>query len=440
MLDWRRVTQDIDGFKKALESRGYSSSDISSIATKIQSLSFDRVQIQKDCDALKAQRNTLSQSVADLMRKGDKAAAQSNIEQGKRIGLDIEFTEKKLLEAESGFKNVLEVIPNWPDASVPVGKSAADNPVVRSWGEKKSYSFTPKGHDVLGEGLGLLDFERAAKISGARFAFLRGELARLERALASFMLDLHRAKGYEEIAPPFMVTAQTMYGIGQLPKFAEDVFKIEKQDKYLIPTAEVPVTALFSDEIIPEETLPKKFMAFSPCFRSEAGSYGRDIKGLIRQHQFLKVELVKFARAEESLQELEGMVSDAEDVLKKLEIPYRTVLLCTGDMGFNSRKTYDIEVWLPGSSSEGQQGLGCYREISSCSDCGDFQARRSAIRTKAKGGKGTSFVHTLNGSGLAVGRTLIAVMENYQQADGSIAIPTVLKPYMGGQDFIRIAT
>ncbi len=436
MLDWRRVTQDIEGFKKALQERGYKSEEISSIASKIQGLSGERVSIQQNCDALKSQRNQLSQAVADLMKKGDKATAQSNIEQAKKIGIDIEVMERKLLEAETGFKGVLEVIPNWPHESVPAGKSEKDNPVVREWGTRPKFSFKPKDHGVLGESLELLDFGRAAKISGARFAFLRGDLARLERALASFMLDLHRSKGYEEIAPPFMVSAQTMYGIGQLPKFADDLFKIMNQDKYLIPTAEVPVTAFFSDEIVPEEILPKKFMAFSPCFRSEAGSYGRDTKGLIRQHQFLKVELVKFARPEESLKELEGMVADAEDVLKQLEIAYRTIELCTGVIGFNSRKTYDIEVWLPGSTTEGQADVGCYREISSCSDCGDFQARRSSIRSKSKGGKGTQLVHTLNGSGLAVGRTLIAVMENYQQEDGSVSIPKVLRPYMGGQEFI----
>lgn len=437
MLDWRRVTQDVDGFKKALESRNFKAAEISDIVAAIQKLSTDRVSIQKECDAMKSERNALSLAVGELMKKGEKAAAQGNIEQGKKLGALIEAKEKLLTEAENGFKAVLEVLPNWPHESVPVGKSAEDNSVVREWGTKPSFAFKPKEHIELGESLNLLDFGRAAKISGARFTFLRGDLARLERALASFMLDLHRKKNYEEIAPPFMVSAQTMYGIGQLPKFAEDVFKIENQDKYLIPTAEVPVTALFMDEIVPEEILPKKFMAFSPCFRSEAGSYGRDTKGLIRQHQFLKVELVKLTKSEESLQELEGMVSDAEEVLKQLEIPYRTVLLCTGDMGFNSRKTYDIEVWLPGSTTEGQSGQGCYREISSCSDCGDFQARRSAIRFKSKASKGTQFVHTLNGSGLAVGRTLIAVLENYQQADGSIRIPKVLQPYMGNEEVIR---
>lgn len=407
--------------------------------SKIQAVAADRVKLQKECDALKADRNKLSQSVGDLMKKGQKAEAQKLVEDGKKLGATIEGLEKQLHEAEGGFREVLEVIPNWPHETVVKGKSAADNPEVRKWGTPRKFEFKPKDHTELGESSALIDFGRAAKISGARFAFLRGDLARLERALINFMIDLHRSKGYEELNTPFMVSSATMYGIGQLPKFSEDVFKIEGQDKFLIPTAEVPVTSFFADEIVPEEILTKKFVAFSPCFRSEAGSYGRDTRGLIRQHQFLKVELVKFAPPEKSLEELEGMVADAEDVLKKLEIPYRTVLLCTGDMGFNSRKTYDIEVWLPGSTTEGQaEGeRGCYREISSCSDCGDFQARRSSIRFKPKGGKGTQLVHTLNGSGLAVGRTLIAVMENYQQADGTIAVPAALKPYMGGVDTIR---
>lgn len=438
MLDWRRVTNDLDGFKRALANRGVKASEAETIAARIQAVAADRVKIQKEADALKADRNRVSQEVSEMMKKGQKAEAQPKIEEGKRLGVEIETKEKALTEAETGFRAILDVVPNLPHESVPVGKSAEDNPVVREWGAKRKFDFAPKSHDELGEGSGMLDFARAAKISGARFTFVRGELARLERALASFMLDLHRTKGYEEIAPPYMVTAKAMYGTGQLPKFAEDVFKLEGHDKLLISTAEIPVTNFFADEIVAEEILPKKFMSFSPCFRSEAGSYGRDTKGLIRQHQFHKVELVKFAHPDTSLNELEAMVNDAEDVLRKLEIPFRTVHLCTGDMGFSSRKTYDIEVWLPGSVTEGQTGTtrGCYREISSCSDCGDFQARRAGIRFKGKAAKGTSFVHTLNGSGLAVGRTLLAVMENYQQADGSIQVPQVLRPYMGGLEVI----
>ncbi|MBS1983031.1 MAG: serine--tRNA ligase [Bdellovibrionales bacterium] len=439
MLDWKRIVQDPAAFKLALTNRGFSVGDADQTLSKIQSVAASRVKIQQEADALKAERNKLSQSVAELMKKGDKASAQKMIEDGKVIGQKIEVLEKQLTEAESGFKSILDVVPNLPHSSVPVGKSAADNPVVREWGTKAKFSFSPKSHDELGEDLALLDFARASKISGARFTFVRGDLARLERALTSFMLDLHRPKGYEEIEPPYMVSAAAMYGTGQLPKFAEDVYKVEGQDKLLISTAEIPVTNFYADEIVGEEILPKKFMAFSPCFRSEAGSYGRDTKGLIRQHQFHKVEMVKFAHPDQSMAELEGMVNDAEEVLRQLEIPFRTVLLCSGDMGFSSLKTYDIEVWLPGSVTEGQGGesRGCYREISSCSNCGDFQARRANIRFKTKATKGTQHVHTLNGSGLAVGRTLIAVMENYQQADGSIVIPKVLRPYMGGQDVIR---
>jgi seryl-tRNA synthetase len=439
MLDWRRVTNDLDGFRTALANRGWDAAQASDVAARLKDLSARRVSVQKEADAAKAERNQLSQSVAELMRKGDKAAAQANIAKGREIGERVEALEKTLADEEKAFQAILEVIPNLPHATTPVGRSAADNVVTRQWGEPKKLAFAAKPHDEIGEALGLLDFQRAGKVSGARFAFLRGPLARLERALAQFMLDLHRSRGYEEIAPPHLVNAATLYGVGQLPKFAEDVFKVEGQDKFLIPTAEVPVTALYADEILAEESLPQRFTAFSYCFRSEAGSYGRDTKGLIRQHQFNKVELIKFTKPEESLTELEAMVNDAEEVLRRLEIPFRTVHLCTGDMGFSSQKTYDIEVWLPGSMTEGQaEGeRGCYREISSCSDCGDFQARRAGIRFKGKGGKGTQFVHTLNGSGLAVGRTLVAVLENYQQADGSVRVPAVLVPYMGGLEVIK---
>jgi seryl-tRNA synthetase len=438
MLDWRRVVKDEDAFKKALVSRGFESSKAEEISQNIARVSKKRSEALAKADHLKAERNQTSQAVAQMMKSGQKNEAQALIQKGKDLGTEIESIEVGSQEAEAEFTAILEVIPNLPDISVPFGKSEKDNPVVRTWGEARSFAFKPRTHDVVGEGLGLLDFERASKISGARFTFLTGALAQLERALASFMLDLHRPKGYVEVIPPYLVTANTMYGMGQFPKFKEDVFAVEGQDKYLIPTAEVPLTSLFRDEILSEEQLPMKFMAFSPCFRSEAGSYGRDTKGLIRQHQFHKVELVKFAHPDTSLDELESMVGDAEEVLKHLEIPFRTILLCTGDMGFNSRKTYDIEVWLPGSSVDPEaKERGCYREISSCSDCGDFQARRAQIRFKSKTAKSTQFVHTLNGSGLAVGRTLVAVLENYQQEDGSVVVPKVLRPYMGGQDLIR---
>jgi seryl-tRNA synthetase len=436
MLDWRAIVENPAKFAEGLTARGYKPEQAKEVAGRILDLSRARVEKQKEANDLKAQRNQISQKVGALMKEGKREEAEKVKVEAKALGDRISELDAYVDESETAFRRELEVIPNLPHESVPVGKSASDNKVVREWGKKRSFDFAPKGHDELGENLGQLDFNRAAKISGARFTFLTGGLAQLERALASFMLDLHRPKGYCEIVPPYMVSAQTMYGIGQFPKFKEDVFKIENDDKYLIPTAEVPVTSFYSDEILKEEDLPLKFMAFSPCFRSEAGSYGKDVKGLIRQHQFHKVELVKFAEPEKSLEELESMVADAEAVLQALEIPYRTVLLCTGDMGNSSQKTYDIEVWLPGSIFESNE-RGCYREISSCSDMSSYQARRSQIRYKGKSFNGTRLVHTLNGSGLAVGRTLIAVMENYQNEDGSITIPKALKPYMSGLEVIR---
>jgi seryl-tRNA synthetase len=438
MLDWRRVTGKPEEFVKALQDRGETPSKAKEVLAQIEKVSQARVVEQRKSDSLKAERNKISQDVAQLMKSGKKAEAEPLIAKGKELGAQIDSIDKQLESSESQFSQILELIPNMPHSSVPVGKAAEDNPVVRSWGEKRSFDFEPLSHDEIGQKTGLIDFERAGKVSGARFVFLRDGLARMERALANFMLDEHRKRSYQEIVPPYMVNYKTMYGIGQFPKFVEDVFKIDGQDKYLIPTAEVPVTSLFSGEIIADEELPMKFCSFTPCFRSEAGSYGKDTKGLIRQHQFHKVELVKFVHPERSLQELESMVDDAENILRLLEIPYRVIHLCTGDMGFNSQKTYDIEVWLPGSvfdtgTSSGQKPQrGCYREISSCSDCGDFQARRSQIRFKPKGQKGTQFVHTLNGSGLAVGRTLVAVIENYQKKNGRIGVPKALQPYMGG--------
>ncbi len=432
MLDWRRVTTNPQEFSKALENRGWSSSDTKTLVDDLQIVAKQRVQLQTKADELKAERNNVSGQVSALMRTGKKDEAQGLIQKGKDLGTEIEKIEADFSVAEAKFKDILQGVPNIPHETVVVGKSADDNKEVRRWGEPKKFSFQPKSHDEIGEAKGLIDFNRAAKVTGARHAFLRGPVAQLERALANYMMDLHRSKGYEEIVPPYIVNSDTLFGTGQLPKFKEDLFKLEGIDRFLIPTAEVPVTNLFRDEILDEAELTKKFMSFSPCFRSEAGSYGRDTKGLIRQHQFHKVEMVKFTAQETSQQELEGMVADAQAVLEGLEIPYRTVLLCTGDMGFGAQKTYDIEVWLPGSLTEGTDQRGCYREISSCSDCGDFQARRAQIRYKGKNFKGTKFVHTLNGSGLAVGRTLVAVLENYQQEDGSIEVPKALRPYMGG--------
>jgi seryl-tRNA synthetase len=437
MLDWKRVVNKPEEFTTALVNRGESLARAQEILSKIELVSRSRLDEQKRSDALKGERNKISQEVANLMKAGQKKDAEPLIQKGKEIGVQIEKIDSQLGESESEFSKILELIPNIPHMSVPVGKSDKDNPEVRTWGTKRVFNFEPKSHDELGQKSGFIEFERATKVSGSRFVFLRDGLARLERALASFMLDEHRSRGYREIVPPYIVSHKTMYGMGQFPKFVEDVFKVEGQDRYLIPTAEVPVTSLYSEEILSDEELPIKFCSFSPCFRSEAGSYGKDTKGLIRQHQFHKVEMVKFVKPENSLDELESMVGDAENILRKLEIPYRVIHLCTADMGFSSQKTYDIEVWLPGSVFESggpNQTLkkGCYREISSCSDCGDFQARRSQIRFKAKHSKGTQFVHTLNGSGLAVGRTLVAVMENYQTSAGKIQIPTVLQGYMGG--------
>jgi seryl-tRNA synthetase len=318
---------------------------------------------------------------------------------------------------------LLAGVPNTPHESVPAGKSAEDNVEVRRWGTPPSFSFTPKAHWDLGPELGILDFERAGKITGARFAVYMGLGAKLERALISFMLDVHTQQhGYTEVLPPFIANKDSFYGTGQLPKFEQDLFKLEGTDYYLIPTAEVPVTNLHRDETLDVDSLPIKYCAYTPCFRSEAGSYGRDVRGIIRQHQFQKVELVKFARPQSSYDELESLTRDAEDILVRLGLPYRTVVLCTGDMGASSAKTYDIEVWLP--------GLNEYKEISSCSNFEAFQARRAGIRAKA-GKEKAGYVHTLNGSGLAVGRTWLAILENYQQADGSVVVPEALRPYMG---------
>ncbi len=436
MLDWRRIVKNRDEFRTALLNRGVQESEALRVLTEIEAVAGERSRILQKVDELKAHRNKVSESVGELMKHGRKEEAQVAIESGKKTGAEIEIIEAEARTVETRFSSILDVIANIPHASVVVGRSERDNKEIRRWGEARKFGFKALSHDELGEMSGLLDFSRGAKTSGARFTFLRGGLARLELALVNFMMDQHLKNGYEAILPPYIVDEKTMYGIGQLPKFKEDLFKIEGQNRYLIPTAEVPVTSFFADEILDEADLPRKFVSFSPCFRSEAGSYGKDTKGLIRQHQFHKVEMVKFAHPERSLEELELMVKDAEGILEKLEIPYRTIMLCTGDMGFNAQKTYDIEVWLPGSVFGDSNERGYFREISSCSDCGDFQARRSSIRFRPKGQKGAQLLHTLNGSGLAVGRTLIAVMENYQQADGTIEVPKVLRPYLGGLERI----
>lgn len=415
MLDIKYVIENSATVVAALKSRN---TDVSLEA--VLQFNDQRKTLQHEFDELRALQNQKSKEIAQL--KKEKKDAQALIDDMQAVALRVKELSAQQTQLEESLKPLLLSLPNLPDASVPVGTSPEQNQIVRTWGDVPQFSFKPREHWEIGESLGLLDFERAAKMSGARFALYRGALARLERSLIQFMLDVQtRDHGYEEILPPFLVNAEALTGTGQLPKFEADLFKTTS-GHYLIPTAEVPLTNIHREEVLSVKDLPKKFCAYTPCFRSEAGSYGKDMKGLIRQHQFNKVELVKLVVPETSFDELETMVCDAEKILQRLKIPYRVVLLCTGDMGFSSVKTYDIEVWLPGQNA--------YREISSCSNCGDFQARRMSTRYKDTSGK-LHFVHTLNGSGLAVGRTLIAVLENYQQADGSVKIPEVLQSYMG---------
>ena len=393
--------------------------------------------------ALDGERRALLQKVEQLRHRqkvcGEEIARRGRAREDasdlkaemKGVSDEIKTLEARLAEVEEAIRQALLVIPNVPDASVPRGADASANVEVRRVGEPPRFQFKPRPHFEIGPDLGIVDFERAAKISGARFAVQMGAGARLERALVDFMLDLHtRQRGYTEVVPPYLVTPDTMLRTGQLPKFEGDLFKTRTGDRdlFLIPTAEVPLTALHGDEILEATDLPKHYVSFTPCFRSEAGSYGKDVRGLIRQHQFHKVELVKLATPETGMAELESMVGDAEEVLKRLGLAYRVIVLCTGDMGFNSAKTYDLEVWLPGQDA--------YREISSCSTCSDFQARRGNLRNRPEPTGKPRFLHTLNGSGLAVGRTLVAILENYQQADGSVLVPEVLRPYMGGLERI----
>jgi seryl-tRNA synthetase len=374
-------------------------------------------------EQLKAQKNAESQEIGKLKKAGQDATARQ--EAVREMSEKISALEDQAKSVDEEFRELLVGVPNIPHESVPVGKSAEDNVEVRRSGTPPQFDFTPKPHWDLGPELGILDFERAAKITGARFAVYWGQGAKLERALINFMLDVHTEKhGYTEVLPPFMVNSASLYGTGNLPKFEADLFKIKDTDYYLAPTAEVPVTNLYRDETLDWEKLPIKLCAYTPCFRSEAGSYGRDVRGIIRQHQFQKVELVKFSRPESSYQELDALTHDAEDILERLGLPFRTVTLCTGDMGPNSAKTYDIEVWLP--------GLNEYKEISSCSNYESYQARRASIRMKG-GAKKSDYVHTLNGSGLAVGRTWLAIIENYQQKDGSVVVPEALRPYLGAE-------
>ena len=389
-------------------------------------------------ETLKAERNKLTTEIAALRKSGSDATAQT--EQTRTLKTEVEALEATAASADDRLREMMQTLPNLPQDDVPIGKSEHDNRIEKTWGEQPKLDFPAKPHWELGEALGILDFNRAAKISGSRFVVHFGQGARLERALANFMLDLHtREHGYTEVLPPYMVNSKSLFGTGQLPKFAEDLFhcddkgayvpgELNDSDHWLIPTAEVPVTNLFRDETLDEAQLPISFCAYTPCFRSEAGSYGKDVRGMIRQHQFQKVELVKFAKPEDSNAEHEHLTRHAETVLEKLGLPYRRMLLCTGDMGFSSAKTYDLEVWLPGQN--------LYREISSCSNFEAFQARRANIRYRPAGAKKSEFLHTLNGSGLAVGRTYLAILENYQQPDGTIRVPDALVPYMNGDTVI----
>jgi len=416
MLDARYVRENVESVRRALKKRGYEFplADFLAIDEK-------RISILKETEELRSRRNLVSEEIGKLKRQKTDATAQ--LEEMKGVSDRLKDLDEKLKDLEAETKTFLLIIPNIPHESVPEGRDENENVEVRRWGNPRQFDFEPLNHWDIAEQLDIIDFDRAAKIAGARFALMKGAGARLERALMNFMLDTHTAKGYKEIFPPILVNRDSMTGTGQLPKFELELFRIADPELYLIPTAEVPVTNIFRDEILKEDDLPISYTAYTPCFRREAGSYGKDTRGLIRQHQFNKVELVKFVKPEDSHGELENLTNNAEEILQKLELPYRVITLCTGDMGFSSAKTYDIEVWLPGQDK--------YREISSCSNFEDFQARRAGIRFKREGKKGTEFVHTLNGSGLAIGRTLVAILENYQQKDGSVIIPEELRKYMG---------
>ena len=418
MLELRFIRENIDLVRKKCIHRGMNA-DLIDAFTKIDSR---RLALLGEVERLKNRRNTVSKEIAPFKKAGEHDKAEPLIAEMREVSDRIKKMDKELAGVQEQLADVVLSIPNLCDVSVPEGNDDSDNVEIKKWGEIPQYSFTPKPHWEIGEELGILDFETAAKLSGARFSLLKGFGSRLSRALVNFFLDLHTQKhGYTEVLPPFLVNSGAMKGTGQLPKFKKDSFKIEDWDLWLIPTAEVPVTNIHSGETLAGADLPVKYTAYTPCFRSEAGSYGKDTRGLIRQHQFEKVELVKFTTPETSNDELESLLADAEEVLQLLELPYRVVNLCSGDLGFSATKTYDIEVWLPGQDT--------YREISSCSNFLDFQARRAGIRYRPEGEKKSRLVHTLNGSGLAVGRTLLAILENYQQEDGTVKLPEVLKPY-----------
>jgi seryl-tRNA synthetase len=419
VLDVKLLRNEFEKVEQALRNRGASLDLIAGFPV----LDSKRRELITETEQLKNRRNVVSQEVAKLKKSGGDAEAL--IVEMREVGDRIKELDEELRVLEVQVDELTQAIPNIPSETVPVGASEEDNVEIRRVGELPSFAFEPKPHYELAQSLNILDFERAGKVTGSRFTFYRGLGARLERALISFMMDLHSDQhGYEEVLPPYIVNRDSLFGTGQLPKFEEDLFKLSDSDYFLIPTAEVPVTNLHRDEILSADDLPKYFVAYSSCFRSEAGAAGRDTRGLIRQHQFNKVELIKLTKPEESYDELEKMTANAEKVLQLLGLPYRVLALCTGDMGFTAAKTYDLEVWLPSA--------GTYREISSCSNVEDFQARRAAIRFRRDAKSKPEFVHTLNGSGLAVGRTFAAIVENYQQEDGSITIPEVLRPYMGG--------
>jgi len=422
MLDLNFVRDNLELVKQKMRERG-----LGEALGDFESIDSERRKFLLEAETRKARRNKVSDEIASL--KKAKQDASALIAEMKQVGAEIQEFDEKAKQFDEQLQELLRIIPNLPHASVPIGRGSEENQEVRRWGIPREFDFEPKAHWDLGPALGILDFERARKITGARFAVYSGAGARLERALANFMLDLHtKEHGYTEVLPPFIVNSASLFGTGQLPKFKEDLFKLEGTDYWLIPTAEVPVTNLYDGEVLEVEKLPVKHCAWTACFRSEAGSYGKDTRGIIRQHQFQKVELVKFALPESSYDELESLTRNAETVLQRLELPYRVVALCTADLGFSSAKTYDLEVWLPAA--------GEYKEISSCSNFEAFQARRANLRfRRGKSGK-TELLHTLNGSGLAVGRTWVAIIENYQQADGSVIIPKALRPYLDGQEKI----
>lgn len=423
MLDLRFVRENLEAVQQNLDNR-HTTGDLEDFA-KLYDLRKDLIQ---EVEQLKAQRNSVTAEISALKR--NKENADDKIAEMQKVGDKIAELDGKIRETESSLQNIALMLPNMCDASVPVGEDENDNPEMRRWGKPREFDFPIQAHWDLGESLDILDWERAAKESGARFTFYKGLGARLERALINFMLDLHTEKqGYTEMMTPYMVTRQTLTNTGQLPKFAEDMYKVENTEYFLIPTAEVTLTNFHAGEILSANELPKYYTAFTACFRAEAGSAGRDTRGLIRQHQFNKVEMVKFATPETSYQELESLTDNAEEVLRLLELPHRVITLCTGDIGFGSAKTYDVEVWMPAQD--------CYREISSCSNMTDFQARRGNIKFRRDAKSKPEFIHTLNGSGLAVGRTVAAILENNQEADGSVRIPKVLQPYMGGAEVIK---